>query len=89
MSSRKPVARGQKPDQTEEDGGHQDDGPARRHVRVVGDHQPHDAAHRRISAYEEGGKTTLAIRPTVLIELYGTPESRDVAEDALPVASDA
>lgn len=36
----------------------------------------------RISVYEEGGKTRLAtIRPTALIELYGTAELRSVAEE--------
>jgi uncharacterized protein (DUF302 family) len=36
----------------------------------------------RISVYEEGGRTRLAtIRPTALIELYGTAELRSVAEE--------
>jgi uncharacterized protein (DUF302 family) len=36
----------------------------------------------RISMYEEGGKTKLAtIRPTALIELYRSPELKQVAEE--------
>jgi len=36
----------------------------------------------RISVYEEDGKTKLAtIRPTALIELYRTPELKDVAAE--------
>ena len=35
----------------------------------------------RISVYEEGGKTKLAtIRPTVLIDLYPSPELKQVAQ---------
>jgi uncharacterized protein (DUF302 family) len=36
----------------------------------------------RISVYEEGGKTKLAtIRPSALIELFRTPELKDVAAE--------
>ncbi len=36
----------------------------------------------RISLYEEGGKTKLAtIRPTALIELYRSPELKQVAQE--------
>jgi uncharacterized protein (DUF302 family) len=36
----------------------------------------------RISMYEEGGKTKLAtIRPTALIELYRSPELKQVAQE--------
>lgn len=36
----------------------------------------------RISVYEEGGATKLAtIRPTVLVDLYRTPELKGVAEE--------
>jgi uncharacterized protein (DUF302 family) len=36
----------------------------------------------RISVYEEGGRVTLAtLRPTAMIEMFGTPELKAVAEE--------